>query len=135
MRFLPLPSMSCASDIMSALRQASLPGISRKRLLQPPTATGLQNLETLRRSYKLEAQSIGQEEMGRLVGNTWRGMGSTERAPYERVANDELSRYMDSKRTFEALHRHYSALHYGAQEAGKKPRRPSFLHARHIFRL
>ena len=81
-----------------------------------------QNLETLCRSYKLEAQSIGQEEMGRLVANTWRGMGSTERAPYERVANDELSRYMDSKRTFEALHRHYSALHYGAQEAGKNPR-------------
>ena len=55
------------------------------------------------------------------MGNTWRGMGPTERAPYERVANDELARYMDAKRTFEALHRHYSALHYGAQEAGKTP--------------
>ena len=70
------------------------------------------------RSYRLEASSIGPEEMGRVVGTTWKSMNPQEKAPYERVATDELERYMDAKRTFEALHRHYSTLHYGAQEAG-----------------
>ena len=54
-----------------------------------------------------------------MVGTTWKSMNPQEKAPYERVATDELERYMDAKRTFEALHRHYSTLHYGAQEAGK----------------
>ena len=71
------------------------------------------------RSYRLEAGSIGPEEMGRVVGTTWKSMSPQEKAPYERVATDELERYMDAKRTFEALHRHYSTLHYGAQEAGE----------------
>lgn len=53
-----------------------------------------------------------------MVGTTWKSMSPQEKAPYERVATDELERYMDAKRTFEALHRHYSTLHYGAQEAG-----------------
>ena len=56
--------------------------------------------------------------MGRVVGTTWKSMGPQDKAPYERVASEELGRYMDAKRTFEALHRHYSTLHYGAQEAG-----------------
>lgn len=53
-----------------------------------------------------------------MVGTTWKSMGPQDKAPYERVASEELGRYMDAKRTFEALHRHYSTLHYGAQEAG-----------------
>ena len=53
-----------------------------------------------------------------MVGTTWKAMSPQEKVPYERVATDELERYMDAKRTFEALHRHYSTLHYGAQEAG-----------------
>ena len=53
-----------------------------------------------------------------MVGTTWKSMSPQDKAPYERVATDELERYMDAKRTFEALHRHYSTLHYGAQEAG-----------------
>ena len=71
------------------------------------------------RSYRLEASSIGPEEMGRVVGTTWKTMSPGDKAPYERVATEELERYMDAKRTFEALHRHYSTLHYGAQEAGE----------------
>ena len=53
-----------------------------------------------------------------MVGTTWKTMSPGDKAPYERVATEELERYMDAKRTFEALHRHYSTLHYGAQEAG-----------------
>ena len=75
----------------------------------------------MRRSYRQAANSIGAEEMGRVVGTTWKSMGPQDKAPYERVASEELGRYMDAKRTFEALHRHYSTLHYGAQEAGWKP--------------
>ena len=80
------------------------------------------------RSYRLEAHSIGLDEMGRVVGTTWKSMSPQEKAPYERVATEELERYMDAKRTFEALHRHYSTLHYGAQEAGKGHLYSAFCH-------
>ena len=66
---------------------------------------GLDPLEehaVVHRSYRLEATSIGAEEMGRVVGTTWKSMGPQDKAPYERVASEELGRYMDAKRTFEA---------------------------------
>ena len=37
------------------------------------------------------------------------------------VAAAEMARFLADKRTFEALHRQYSQLHYAAQQAGAPP--------------
>jgi hypothetical protein len=41
---------------------------------------------------------------------------------HAQVAAAEMARFLADKRTFEALHRQYSALHYAAQQAGARAR-------------
>ena len=44
------------------------------------------------------------------------------RCSFAQVAAAEMARFLADKRTFEALHRQYSALHYAAQQAGARAR-------------
>ena len=55
-----------------------------------------------------------------MVGETWKALSAAEKEPYERVAGGEMARFLQDKRTFEGLHRQYSALHYAAQQAGAR---------------